>query len=236
MYTELLKKPRQDTLYTELLKKPRQDTLYTELLKKPRQDTLYTELLKKPRQDTLYTELLKKPMQDTLYTELLKKPRQDTLYTKLLKKPRQDTLYTELLKKPNDRTVQWVYDPLGNTGKTWFAKFFVIHENAIRFENAKSADIKYAYNGQVIAIFDFCRSLEDQVNYEVIENVKNCTFLSTKYDRQMKIFPIPQVCIFANFMPDLTKLSDDRLDICEIVQDNEATRTNNQVVYKFIHR
>ena len=151
-------------------------------------------------------------------------------------KPWQDTLYTELLKKPNDRTVQWVYDPLGNTGKTWFAKFLVVHENAIRFENAKSADIKYAYNGQNIAIFDFCRSLENQVNYEVIESVKNGIFLSTKYDSQMKVFPIPHVCIFANFMPDLTKLSDDRWDICEIVRDNEATGTNNQVVHKFVRR
>ena len=52
----------------------------------------------------------------------------------------------------------------------------------------------------------------------------------------MKVFPIPHMCIFANFMPDLTKLSDDRWDICEIVRDNEATRTNNQVVHKFVHR
>ena len=151
-------------------------------------------------------------------------------------KPWQATLHTELLKKPNDRAIQWVYDPVGNTGKTWFAKFLVVNENAIRFENAKSADIKYAYNGQSIAIFDFCRSLENQVNYEVIESIKNGIFLSTKYDSQMKVFPIPHVCVFANFKADLTKLSDDRWDICEIVRDNDATGPGNQIVHKFVHR
>ena len=151
-------------------------------------------------------------------------------------KPWQDTLYTELQGPPNDRTVQWVYDPLGNTGKTWFAKFLVIQDGAIRFENAKSADIKYAYNGQRIVIFDFCRSLENQINYEAIESIKNGIFLSTKYESQMKVFASPHVCVFANFMADLTKLSEGRWDICEIVRDNDAAGNNNQIVHKFVHR
>ena len=134
-------------------------------------------------------------------------------------RPWQNTLHTRFQNPADDRTILWVYDSGGNTGKTWFAKFLVLHEGAIRFENAKSADIKYAFNGERIVLFDFCRSLEGHVNYEVIESIKNGIFLSTKYESQMKVFASPHVCIFANFKPDRTKLSADRWEVLEIKRD-----------------
>ena len=48
------------------------------------------------------------------------------------------------------------------------------------FENGKSADIKYAFNGEKICIFDLSRSQSDHVNYEVMESVKNGVLFSSK--------------------------------------------------------
>ena len=51
----------------------------------------------------------------------------------------------------------------------WVAKFYVIYKDAIRFEKTKSVDIKYAYNGQQLALVDYYCSLGGaQFNYEVI--------------------------------------------------------------------
>ena len=61
----------------------------------------------------------------------------------------------------------------------------------LRFENGKSADIKYAYDGQRCVVFDLSRSQESHVNYEVIESVKNGVVFSTKYESQMKVFKTP---------------------------------------------
>jgi hypothetical protein len=60
------------------------------------------------------------------------------------------------------------------------SKILVAKLSAIRFENAKSADVKHSYNGQKIFIFDLCRAQEDHVNYEVIESIKNGVMFASK--------------------------------------------------------
>lgn len=118
---------------------------------------------------------------------------------------------TNKLQKPVDpRAVYWLYDYEGNTGKSWYSRFLVAHHNAIRLENGKNTDIKFAYNGQSIVVFDFSRTIMGRVNYEAIESIKNGIFFNSKYQSGMKIFDSPHVICLANFEPDLTKLSSDR--------------------------
>ena len=53
----------------------------------------------------------------------------------------------KMLKQPDERTVHWVYEETGNTGKTFLTRYIMsAHPSCICFENAKSADLKYAYN------------------------------------------------------------------------------------------
>lgn len=92
---------------------------------------------------------------------------------------------------PDSRKVNWFFDYQGNAGKTWLSTLLVCRYNAIRFENAKSADIKHANNGQPIAVFDLSRSSGEHINYEVIEAIKNGIFFSSKYESKMKVFPTP---------------------------------------------
>ena len=53
----------------------------------------------------------------------------------------QSNLTEEMNKTPDPRKIIWYNDPEGNTGKTFIAKLLCLKHSAIRFENAKSADI-----------------------------------------------------------------------------------------------
>ena len=74
----------------------------------------------------------------------------------------------------------------------------------IRFTNTKSADVKYAYNGQRIVFFDYSRSKESHINYEVIEDLKNGIYLNSKYESSMEMFLASHIVCFSNFEPDET--------------------------------
>ena len=51
------------------------------------------------------------------------------------------------------------------------------------------------------------------MSYSAIESLKDGLLFSGKYEGGVKLFPPPHVVIFANFLPDMTKLSIDRWDI-----------------------
>lgn len=126
--------------------------------------------------------------------------------------------YTQLkmikaLNDQTDREISWIYDEKGNNGKTWLSKYLVAHKNAAYYSNCKTADIALAYNYEPIVVFDFSRSLEDHVNYNIIECMKNGMLFSNKYNSKLKIFDTPKIIVMANFYPDISKLSNDRWNI-----------------------
>ena len=129
-------------------------------------------------------------------------------------------LIDQLQQEPDDRKVTWIVDTKGNAGKTFITKYLLTEGNALRYENGKSADVKFALNGEKIVLFDLSRSQETHVNYEVIESVKNGVVFSTKYESKMKVFKTPHVIIMANFPPDEAKMSADRWDIRYLNEDD----------------
>lgn len=128
----------------------------------------------------------------------------------------QQSLLVALEAAPDPRTVHWLWDRAGGTGKTTFSKHLVDNMQAFYSNGGKHADITYAYNGEKIAIFDFVRSSEEFVCYSVIEAIKNGILTISKYESQTRIFDPPHVICFANFFPDCTKLSEDRWNIVEL--------------------
>ena len=120
----------------------------------------------------------------------------------------------QALTQQTDRKVSWIYDPKGNTGKSVFSRYMIAKYRAIRFTNAKTADIALAYNGEEVVIFDFARCINGNVNYGAIEHLKNGMIFSSKYRSKSRIFEkSPKIIILANFPPDTTQLSEDRWDI-----------------------
>ena len=116
--------------------------------------------------------------------------------------------------EPDDRSIHWYYDPVGGKGKTSLAKHVVCNLKPAIYVQGKSADIKAAIAATAvkprIVLFGIPRTQEDFVSYEAIESCKDGIFFSGKYDSGMVVYKPPHVLIFANFKPDLSKLSADR--------------------------
>lgn len=137
--------------------------------------------------------------------------------------------------EPDDRKVNWYYDEIGGKGKTSLAKhLWIKNPKNLIYLGGKANDIKHGVksftdnidNDLKICIFDFTRSIENYISYEAIENVKNGFFFNGKYEACMVGFNSPHVIIFANFQPDITKLSLDRWNIVNI---NDVKPTNSVI-------
>lgn len=120
------------------------------------------------------------------------------------------------------RALYWVYDPVGNHGKTYLATHLVDKYGAFYTNGGKAVDLTYAYEGQSVVIFDYVRDARDYVGYGVIEQLKNGILMSTKYESGMKRFDKPHVLVFANFMPCDDKFSADRLRVIELTSRGDV--------------
>jgi hypothetical protein len=133
----------------------------------------------------------------------------------------------EMIKtKPDKRSINWYWDSIGGCGKTTFVRHLVIKYNAILL-GGKAHDIKHGIadtltkrkEGIDIIVFNFVRSEEEFISYQAIEQAKDACFFSGKYESGMVVYNTPHIIIFANFEPDVTKLSEDRWRINNITED-----------------
>ncbi len=115
-----------------------------------------------------------------------------------------------MLSAQTERQLLWVHDPDGNTGKTWLSKHLLALGGCFRATNGKTKDIAFAYEGEPTFVMDLSRSLEEYVNYDILEQVKNGLIFSGKYESKHKVFRTPKMLVLANFAPDKSKLSKDR--------------------------
>lgn len=122
----------------------------------------------------------------------------------------QQVLFTTLCGQPDPREIHWYYDATGGSGKSYFANNY---EGGYVITGGKHADVFYAYNFEKVVFFDWPRDFEERFPYGITEAFKNGYFLSTKYETKRVRFEIPHVVVFANFHPDLSKLSQDRWNV-----------------------
>ncbi len=137
--------------------------------------------------------------------------------------PWQEEIAVILEEEPSDRTIHWYWEEVGNTGKTAMAKWLAVRKGALVL-SGKGTDMKYGIvkfkekNGYFpeIIIFDIPRSCHNYVSWGAIEAIKNGMFFSAKYESEMCVFNSPHVVCFANAMPDMSLLSEDRWRIKKI--------------------
>lgn len=131
----------------------------------------------------------------------------------------QSEILERVLEEPDERTINWYWENVGGIGKTWFCKYLVKYHDAV-YVGGKSADIKHVVANlskpPKIVIWDLVRSLETFVSYEAVEAVKNGIFMSGKYESKTVCYDCPHVICFANFPPDLSKLSKDRWRVVDL--------------------
>lgn len=137
----------------------------------------------------------------------------------------------EIIDTENDcRRVNWIYDEIGNIGKTQLAKYYLAQGDTYYITGGKQADILYSYEGQSIIIYDLARTYSDNLDhiYTTIENFKNGCYLSTKYFSEQRVYAKqPIIVVMANFKPDTTKLSKDRWNIIDL---NNTHHSDNDII------
>jgi diaminopimelate epimerase len=130
---------------------------------------------------------------------------------------------TELAEVPNKRKVMWLYDPVGNQGKSTFIKY-IIHTLGqdkawLATCTAKErivAAIKNKPNARVV-MFDLPREYDmTKFSYACLEMIKDGVGFNTMYHAGTVNWFQPHVIIFSNALPDKTKLTNDRWDIRQI--------------------
>lgn len=123
----------------------------------------------------------------------------------------------------DDRTIHYIFDPTGNTGKSKLVKILIYKYKVNFLCQAATQDLLYlvAHSPPSHAyVVDCTRSKPKSVAYSdlyvAIEQLKNGVIMSTKYTPLTVLRTPPHVIVFSNSFPKLGLLSQDRWKIWTI--------------------
>nr|WAE42968.1 MAG: replication associated protein [Cressdnaviricota sp.] len=163
----------------------------------------------------------KKPMEDRWDEHM------HGIYDDVKWKPWQQDIIDIIETEPNRRTVNWVYDIEGNTGKSFLVMYIDWVYKCI-IANGKTSDIFNCVKTwqdenkdfpQVI-VCDVPRENLEYINYGTLEKLKDGLFYSGKYEGgRIRLLPL-HLFVFANQKPKQSKLSLDRWNIINLCEDN----------------
>ena len=162
-----------------------------------------------------------------------RRKRDNLLWLRDHMKPWQREIHERVMAPSTFRDILWVWEPKGNTGKTYLAKYLHFFHGAI-LTGGKGADMKHAIarwkqitgHYPVTIIIDVARS--DTVSadgYRTIQQMKNALFFSGKYDSGMvaAVNP-PHIVVFSNVPPAWEHMSLDRWDVRRICEETGSLR------------
>lgn len=121
-----------------------------------------------------------------------------------------------LLKAQSKRSILWIYDSVGNSGKSELSNHIEDNFGGLVIEGGKFANIAYLWKLEEYIVFDLPRCIEDFIPYKLMECFKKGRLTSTKYQTTRKRLQHGGGCkvlVLANFLPDTERLSKDRWDI-----------------------
>jgi len=157
-------------------------------------------------------------------------------YTKNFKIPRElkildeDELYEwqkdlieELRKEPDSRKIFWYWSPDGGKGKTTFTRYLEAMHDACKVSGSR-ANVQRAIANWTekqgdtpdLVILDLPKNIEDPVSYAGMEDIKNMSFVSTKFETISILGNHPNLVVFANHPPDEKRMTNNRFMIKEI--------------------
>lgn len=159
----------------------------------------------------------KECFKELIRAKLLKK------YDNVEWKPWQQRILKIIEEVPDTRTINWVCDYKGNSGKSYLTKYIAL-TNEVIIADGKKDNIFNQVNRKIsedekefkLVLLDIPRSSEGYINYGVLEQLKNGLIYSGKYEGGLCLFDDVHVIVFANFMPDKSQFSEDRWNIIEI--------------------
>jgi len=132
--------------------------------------------------------------------------------------------WLEILENQSDRQILWVIDDAingGGLGKSKFCDYMEFKRNAGIFDTTDLNTIGSMYNYQPYVLFDFPRDVKkEEIDYGVIEGLKSGRINQLDHGTgsgygpgSRKRFIQPRIGCFSNFVPDLSKFSQDRWHI-----------------------
>ena len=125
----------------------------------------------------------------------------------------------------HERKIIFVVDPCGNSGKTWFTKYFrSLHDMETDVMGpCNIKDSAFLYNRSTRYLFlDIPLSSAEDIDYTFLEHVKDGQITSTKYMPISKRFNPPHVVVFTNSSPDMNRLISDRYCIYNLVASDKV--------------
>lgn len=160
------------------------------------------------------------------------KPWYDNLY------PWQQDLRNILEQPPDDRSILWIWDEPGNSGKTGFCNYYrTTGEDVCVFQYGKANDIQHMVvekGAHRTYIWDLTRGkpadLGTQDLYNNLETIKNGYICCGKYKGGEIDMESPHVVVFANYKPEFHHMSKDRWKLYYINQNKELKACINEHV------
>jgi hypothetical protein len=121
------------------------------------------------------------------------------------------------IKEPADsRTIYWVYEPVGNVGKSFLCKYLACQRGTI-LSSGKATDVFNQVNATIesgtipkLVICDIPRVISKYVSYQALEKLKDGCLYSGKYEGGLCLFPNVHVICFSNERPETSTMSKDR--------------------------
>lgn len=130
----------------------------------------------------------------------------------------------------DDRTIHFVVDIRGNSGKSWFAKYYSRnHEYVQIIKPGRAADMGFEVECSTRVFFIDCpRQKVAHFNYFVLEDMKDKCVSSPKYESCTKELwhDHVHVVVLMNQEPDRTIFSEDRYEIIHTPHDPSSNYLN----------
>lgn len=138
-------------------------------------------------------------------------------------RPWQQQLIDLCKTEADSRTINWVYDPIGNSGKSYLCTYLNLIYNCVYCDGKKDNVLNQTRIKAIeedldikIILMDIPRHCQEYVNYGLLEQLKNGHIYSGKYEGGEVYLDNVHVIVFSNQLPDLSKFSEDRWNVIHI--------------------
>lgn len=121
----------------------------------------------------------------------------------------------------DDRTIRFYVDEEGGSGKSYFTDYYeATLGNSQYLSVGRRDDLAHAIDPtKRVFFFDIPRGGMEFLQYVTLEQLKNRRIFSPKYESTTKyLHHTPHVIVFSNELPDVTKLTADRVYIKQLSQ------------------
>ncbi len=135
-------------------------------------------------------------------------------------RPWQSELNARLGREPDDRSIDFVVDPAGNSGKSWFVNYYwKLHQKQCQILRVGKRDDMAHFIDPTCRVFfiDVPRGQTEFLQYVILESLKDGYVFSPKYESCTKYIPHNvHVVVMMNENPNPNALTHDRYNIINI--------------------